>query len=213
MSSVERERPVSSELALPEFKEEPIDDNEQALVDVTDCKESHAEEITPVTMPNLYLHTLEGKLLCKITLDTLTISPGFKVALHIIAARYLDPRPLEEWVRLTWDHRATGAIYVTAMIRPPLNKEDYQTILPACECCESTHGLIQQSVLRDLCARCGSERLCWTCAFWGRGGTPLCMTCMTEDEAGYINLYRRSRRAAMIRLWNGYYDRKTRGKD
>ena len=53
-------------------------------------------------MPTLYLESTEGVLLCKTILEDHANLPGLTVALHILAARYTTPAPLEEWVTLFW---------------------------------------------------------------------------------------------------------------
>ena len=68
-------------------------------------------------MPTLYLHSMAGELLLKTTVDAPAIKlipPGLKAAVHILAARYIHPPLLEEWITLTWKN-GTVAISISLM--------------------------------------------------------------------------------------------------
>ena len=147
-------------------------------------------------MPTLYLHSMAGKLLCKTTVeDASAIHPGLKAALHILAARYYDPSPLEQWVTLGWRNDPSGDIYVSYVIEAP--SEEGWSYSDECVVCECRGDLRCHEPDTGFCSRCWPAAICWTCSFWERDCTPICVACLTEDEAKWINKYHRRRRAAV----------------
>ena len=111
-------------------------------------------------MPTLYLHSMAGELLLKTTVDAPAIKlipPGLKAAVHILAARYIHPPLLEEWITLTWKNGHNGDIYVTyakSLPPSPLHGDE-------CAVCLSRGVSMEILELGVLCSRCGPADLCW----------------------------------------------------